>query len=348
MVGSILILEYMITMSAPLWERWLFHGGDISSTTMLQNLEERLLTIGDLRQFLEAILIAVCDRFQSDQAFIVSVEAEGEELVITAGTKPGLPEEVSTSLLQPSLQNGGGDIFRWGDYRLVPLYSQHREKELLGLLGFRSNPSQTLDDDQQQALMVMAQRAAIAMDERIVQQRLFSSLESLTPEVEMIQRLRAAARYGGTQVLSAPEPQLAENEFSLWVKDALTHYWGGPKLTDSPLMRLNIVKQALTEHEGNPSNALRSILKKAIEQTRPEGERRFTGEWMLYNILEMKFMEGHKVREIALRLAMSEADLYRKQRVAIESVARAIMEMEEQAQREAQEVLENAKGDRSE
>jgi hypothetical protein len=45
----------------------------------------------------------------------------------------------------------------------------------------------------------------------------------------------------------------------------------------------------------------------------------------------MKFLEGHKVREIAMRLAMSEADLYRKQRVAIEAVAEAIVEMEVKA-----------------
>ena len=44
----------------------------------------------------------------------------------------------------------------------------------------------------------------------------------------------------------------------------------------------------------------------------------------------MKFLEGKKVREIALRLAMSEADLYRKQRVAIEAVAKEIKEMENQ------------------
>ena len=58
--------------------------------------------------------------------------------------------------------------------------------------------------------------------------------------------------------------------------------------------------------------------------------RRFTGEWILYNILELKFLEGKKVREVAIRLAMSEADLYRKQRVAIEAVANAILEMEQQ------------------
>jgi len=79
---------------------------------------------------------------------------------------------------------------------------------------------------------------------------------------------------------------------------------------------------------------LRAILREAIERVRPEGERRFTGEWILYNILELKFLEGRKVREIAMRLAMSEADLYRKQRVAIEAVAKAILEMEQQAREE--------------
>ena len=60
------------------------------------------------------------------------------------------------------------------------------------------------------------------------------------------------------------------------------------------------------------------------------GERRFTTEWILYNILEMKFIEGRKVREVAERLAMSEADLYRKQRIAVEAVAKAILTMESQ------------------
>ena len=73
---------------------------------------------------------------------------------------------------------------------------------------------------------------------------------------------------------------------------------------------------------------------KRIERVRPEGDRRFTAEWILYNILELKFLEGRKVREVAMRLSVSEADLYRKQRVAIEAVASAIVEMESQAREE--------------
>ena len=42
----------------------------------------------------------------------------------------------------------------------------------------------------------------------------------------------------------------------------------------------------------------------------------------------MKFLQGLKVRDVAMRLAVSEADLYRKQRVAIEEVVKAIANME--------------------
>jgi hypothetical protein len=193
-------------------------------------------------------------------------------------------------------------------------------------------PGQKIDEEQAEALIILAGRASLALEDRRAQEHLFSSVEALTPAVELIQNLRAAARYGGGgalgDVLTQPELSIEQNTFSGWVKDALTHYWGGPKLTESPLIKLRVVQEAMQEHEGNPTNALRAILRQAVERVRPEGERRFTAEWILYNILELKFMEGRKVREVALRLAMSEADLYRKQRVAIEAVANAIIEME--------------------
>jgi hypothetical protein len=150
----------------------------------------------------------------------------------------------------------------------------------------------------------------------------------------LIQRLRAASQYDSDRLLSEDENLPKQGDMVDWVKDALSHYWGGPKLTQNPLIRFKIVQDALDQHDGNQANALRSILREAMERVRPEGERRFTGEWILYNILELKFLEGRKVREVALRLAMSEADLYRKQRIAIEEVAKVIGEMEVEARKE--------------
>ncbi len=336
MVATILIVEHIITLVAPLWERWMFHGGDQSNMVLLHSLEERLLTSGDLRQFLEAVLAAVCDRFQVSRAFVVTFGLKGLEMVVTIGSDKFLDDDLSKDFLQMVSQNGfGRGLFTWGDYWLVPLYGeQDNAEKLLGLLGFPRQIEQVLDADQRDALFKLSGRAALALDDRNRQQQVVSSLESLTPEMDMIQLLRAASRYDGTQVLTSTEDPLEYKDVSRWVKDALSHYWGGPKLTQSPLLNLKIVQEAVPAHEGNQANAMRAVLNQAIEQTRPEGERRFTGEWILYNILEMKFLEGRKVREIAMRLAMSEADLYRKQRVAVEAVAAAIVEMEQKAREE--------------
>ena len=109
-------------------------------------------------------------------------------------------------------------------------------------------------------------------------------------------------------------------------------------------MDLKIVEEASAQHEGNKTNALRAILKEAIEKTKPAGERRFTGDWLLYNILDLKFLQGKKVRDVAQRLAVSEADLYRKQRVALENVAQFIIEMERDGNHaETQPVSEQTK-----
>jgi len=336
MVATIMIMEYVITLAAPLWERWLFHGGDRNDIELVQRLEERLLTSGDMRQFLESILAAVCDLLQASNGFVAALSEKGLERIITIGNLETLgKEDISADILKQVSQNGEyNKLFAWGEFWLVPLLHQEEETvELLGLIGISRNSSSTIDQDQRELLAILSQRAALALADRRIQEQVFTSLQSLTPQVELIQSLRAAARYtdGGSlaQVLTQPAAVIAEDNYSLWVKDALSHYWGGPKLTESPLMKLRIVQQAMDEHDGNPTNALRAILRQAIDQTRPEGERRFTGEWILYNILELKFLEGKKVREVASRLAMSEADLYRKQRVAIEAVANAILEMEQ-------------------
>jgi hypothetical protein len=334
MVATILIMEHLITLAAPVWERRLFLGKDRADMDLIQALDERSLTVGDLRQFLESILAAVCDRLQTSHAFIAGLGAEGVDIFVTIGGDDSLEgDELAAEFLDVVAQNGSHEgLFTWGNHWLVPLYEQSEEADnLLGLLGMLRQPNQTLDEEQQEALSILASRAALALSDRFWQQQAFNSLEKLAPRMDMIQRLRAASRYNGTGILTSPVSSMEQNNLSPWVKDALTHYWGGPKLTHSPLLNLQVVQQTARESEENPTNALRAILKKAIDNVRPEGERRFTAEWILYNILDMKFLEGRKVREISMRLAMSEADLYRKQRVAIEAVAEAIVEMEQQA-----------------
>lgn len=336
MVVSVLLMEHTITIVAPIWERWIFFGGDRADLTLLQSLEERLITQGDLRQFLEAILAAVRDHLQSPSAFVAALDGGDLSLIVTTGNSPLQKEADLSEALQ--VVNGGGnghEEYSWGDYWLFPLHQPSGMDEdqpvLLGLLGVARRPDQALVREQRQSLLLLIQRAAQALQDRRLQQGVFRSLEELKPQVEMIQRWRAVGRYDSKASLLA-DTLPPESDLANWVKDALTHYWGGPKLTQSPLLQLEIVRQAFNEHNDSPANALRAILRQAVDSVRPEGERRFTAEWILYNILEMKFIEGRKVREVATRLAMSEADLYRKQRVAVEEVARIILEMERQMQ----------------
>ena len=344
MVTSLLIMEHLITLVAPFWERWLFHGGNPNKLQLIQSLEERLLTTGDLKDFLESVLAALCDRLQVTNAFIVVFNTDSPEMLLTLGDESPFEEvDAQSDLLSVVAKNGGVGVkraeterlFSWQNYWLTPIFEENNgEERLSGIIGVERNPEGTLDEDEIEAIIILSRRAEMALLDIRMQQQVFTSVEELTPHVELIQRLRAAARYDGTEVLTASEISLDDRDISKWVKDALSHYWGGPKLSKSPLMNLEVVQQTIDQHEGNPTNALRSILLEGIQRVRPGGERRFTGEWILYNILDLKFLEGRKVRDIAMRLAMSEADLYRKQRVAIEAVAGTIIDMEQQARKE--------------
>jgi hypothetical protein len=338
MVATVLLFEHGITLFAPLWERYLFFGRDRSELELFQNIEERMVTRGDLQQFLEAVLAAVRDHMHSPSAFIAALDEDELALIVMAGNRTMLNQEGLSEALELFSNGNGADHheFVWGKYWVLPLHRRKRGDldrdevpPLLGVLGVAHSEAQHLEAEQREALWLLADRASLALDDRRMQQRVFTSLQDLQPQVDMIQKMRAAGRYDSRASLLSPDLP-PEADLSNWVKDALTHYWGGPKLINSPLMRLQVVQAMAGEHDGNAANALRALLRKAVDQVKPEGERRFTTEWILYNILEMKFMEGRKVREVAGRLAMSEADLYRKQRVAVEAVAKAILEMESQ------------------
>jgi hypothetical protein len=330
-VLSILLMEYMITLLAPFGEKVLFYGNDRNEMEQLRELENRLVTRNDLRQFMEMILSAVCDRLQAAGAYVIALEGETMELVITIGST-SLEGTLGSEQLARHVQQEENlpEVFDWGNDYLIPL-KIGVGREIIGLLGISRGPKLVMEDENLRSIKRLIERAASALNDRRSQEQIFSSLEMLNPQMEVVQRARLAGRYDEARL---EDNSSVPSDLTQWVKEALTHYWGGPKLVESPLLQLQVVQDAVLTHEGNNANALRAILREAIDRVRPEGDRRFTAEWILFNILEMKFMEGKKVREIALRLAMSEADLYRKQRVAIEAVSRAILDMEAQARRD--------------
>ena len=330
-VVTVLLAEHSITILFPIIERWLLNTGEGDHYFQLQQLSERLISSGDLKQFLEAVLAGVCDLFQVPTGFIAAANEGNWEMVVSTNDVEVFElDQIQTDVTKRKPENGDLPLFQWGDFWLYPLYNESGE-EMIGMIGFHHHDEIELDQVMVNSMIGLGNRAVLALEDRRLQRQVLISLEELNPKVELLQRLRAAIRFDQSEVMRDLNEFEPSQDFNQWVKDAFSHFWGGPKLTDNPLLNLEVVQASLAENEGVPANALRAILRTAMDQMKPEGERKFTPEWTLYNILDMKFLEGRKVREVAKRLAVSEADLYRKQRVAIETVANSIIEMESRA-----------------
>ncbi len=347
MVATVIVIEWLIHAGKKPLERF-FQLNDDPDVQRIQELSERVLTTRDLHQFLESVLASVCEALRTDTAFVAALTDEGPRLEVVIGPldDPGAVWEDEDWQALPLHSNGheaevsnpqtlprDEGFILWHNFWIRPLYSEH-EATLLGIMGIRGRAATpNLTPDEQRVLDQLARQASISLEDRLLQQEVFAAVEGLLPKITMLQRRRNAAAYDSTPALTASADDVTQDpEFSALVRDALSHYWGGPKLTQSPLTRLRVVQEALDEHEGNPSKALQAVLLRAIEQQKPEGQRSLTtAEWILYNILDLKIIQGRRVRDVARRLAMSESDLYRKQRVAIENVAQTVVLMEKAA-----------------
>jgi len=356
-VASLVLLQVGITMARPLIDR-LIYRRDRGEIAWLRQLDNRLLTATDMRQFLENLLSAVCDTMRVPTAFVAMVE-KGQ---LYRQAFHGNAQEVDTFLaacnlsntIQPSppaslpahlegLFNGAPPVAREG-FWIFPLRASSGEITL-GVLGVGTErETSSLSEDEASALAILVSQAENALADRHLQQSLFGALQQIIPGIEVIQRRRSTVRYAGSPpVQPIDESMIYAPEFPQLVKGALRDYWGGPRLSDSPLLRLVVVRQALKKYDGNPIQALRAVLLQAVEALRPNSERKMTTkEWLLYNILDLKFLRGERVSYVARRLAMSESDLYRKQRVAIKEVARTLAQMEEAARDQAEAGLGTA------
>ena len=338
-VGTIVLLQLLINLAKP-WIDRVIYRQDREEIAWIQELDKRLLTSSDLAQFLQNVLIALCDLLRVKAGFIAVPSGEGVQLEASCGPREEIEPflrsgQLARLLIAPlpaeSEGRGASGYIQLDGYRVWRLRTQGGE-QTLGLLGVATRETAACSPEQEKIVRTLLSQAEAALEDRHLQQGVFVALQRIIPEIERIQQWRGDIRYVGSPAFLAilPEGELAaQPDFRQWVRDALRHYWGGPKLVRSPLLGLRIVVRALQEHEGNPIRALRAVLRQAIEHLRPAGERRMTApEWLLYNILELRFIQRKQVREIARNLAMSESDLYRKQRLAIEEVARVLADME--------------------
>jgi hypothetical protein len=358
-VGVVVLLQLFINRAKPFIDRAIYRQ-DREEIAWIQTLDRRLLTTADLRAFLENILAALCDLLQVRTGFVAVLVGSDYRLEAHCGDKVAVQDLLENGelgdlvasvvsqqenlalpvprsderSLGPGLTGNGTEAphFAPGDrFWLASLYDRSSDVRL-GVLGVEvQEPAPHLTAEEWEIAGLLVARAQEALEDRYLQQSVFDTLQRILPNIERLHRWQDATRYAGSPPMQIIEDSpIYSPEFQQWVKDALSHYWGGPKLTESPLMGLRIVRDEVQEHGSHPAHALRAVLNRAIERMRPAGERQMTtAEWLLYNILELKFIRGLKVRDIAGRLAMSESDLYRKQRVAIAEVAKTLAELEQ-------------------
>ncbi len=319
-----------VELLKPIIDLALYRSG-AAEVIRVQELSQRLLTTADLHQFLENVLAAICELMLSGGGFLAVLE-DGKLRWETWCDLSISQEELNDLPLSAIIQaREGSGFIEWEGHLIIPLRDRSGS-DLLGLVGLSApGVDMPLTPEQQPRLDQLLLQASAALADRRLQQVVFAAFAPLMDELRDIQMRGGMLRYEGDSVVGfalVESPELPQ-----WVHDALAHYWGGPRLTENPLLQLQIVRQAALDHDGNVVKALREVLASAIERLRPDGERKLTApEWLLYNILEMKFLRGEKVRQVAVRLAVSESDLYRKQRVAIENLAGILVDMEREAQ----------------
>jgi len=334
-VISIILMQMGINLSRPLLNR-LVYRKDLEEVSWLQVLDQRLLTPSDLEQYLENVLSSLSELLRVRQAFVVTRRLGSFQIEACSGERRAAQLFLSENDLEADLRTcrrdlGDGTEFSEVDgHVLRPLCTQSGDA-VLGMLiveGWSAVPE--IDETVRKDVLDLIDQAEAALEDRHLQQGIFIALQQIMPDIARIQQQRQLMRYGTSPPAPVRESPVHSPSFTQWVRDALNHYWGGPKLTRSPLLDLEIVA-ANQEGNGDDVRALRAVLQRAIDGMRPAGEQSMTAaEWTLYNILDLKFRQGLRMSEIANRLAVSESHLYRKQRVAIEEMARVLVSMEQE------------------
>lgn len=332
MVATIVLFEFLVTIFAPVWEKIFFYGDGKQELEQVRAIEERLLTNNDFRQFLELILASVCDRLQISGAYFFSAEFSSSNLEVRTGSGEVLKEQEKKDILN---QLSTEEPFSQAIYKgktILSLTSRNSNQkiQMLGAVVLSGQLPPDLDAEKQKALNSLLERAVLALKDKKEQELLFTTLEMLTPRVSIIQDLLASSRVEQGRFLDG-EKKLQPRLMERWVKDALSQIWGGPKLLQNPILQLNVIQYRINQKNETPLNAVRDLLREAAEYLRPDGDRQFTNEWVLFNLVDLKFFEGWKVSDLAKKLALSEADLYRKQRIAVGEITKKIIELESKA-----------------
>lgn len=344
-VAAVLLWQWFVSLALPYFEKFfIYRDENDEQITKLQTLSDRVLTHTDLSQLIVATTESICDYLRIDTAFVVSLAGAQPEFASKIGAL-GINEDgfLQDETLLKEVANmrydqPGSPYLEWNGFALLPLHSGRMrgngaEALTIGVLGLLNNDAQLRAELASPAgyLTAYVNRVETSLDDLHLQAEMYNLLEGLLPQFQMTRSRALQVEYRQSNALPPRVNALPDrDELFEQVRAALRHYWGGSGIAQSNMIMLRAVQSRIRDGEETPVNALRKLLEEAIASLQPEGERKMLSpEWTLYNILQLRFLENRKVREVARRLSMSEADLYRKQRIAILAVTDLILQQEQ-------------------
>jgi CheY-like chemotaxis protein len=117
------------------------------------------------------------------------------------------------------------------------------------------------------------------------------------------------------------DPVSEQVAFEKHTHDALAHLYDLPYLQDHPIAR------GLTGGAESPGRVLRRLILEAIQDLKPLPDSP-NDSWAAgrYQFLYLRYIKGHSIEQIARELCLSERQLYRRQREALEAVASTLRE----------------------
>jgi hypothetical protein len=307
----------------------------------------------DLPSQLQAIVQALCRSLGPSKGFIALREAEGFAIVAAHPTDlrgagitveaacpelvEGLATEEMTSLSppvsSPKLE---------GMALLVPM---HYGGEQIGAvvlgpkamwIGYTEDDFDLLED--------LAERVAGVVHSVRLQEKSVQQIDALVTEFRQRER---ELRLRMQEVLESKPPILEgvdEREVISLVEDALRHLYDYAYLGEHRLAQLFIVESYLDIREGafithlDRGKALQEVMTTALGKLKPPGPQPSLPprEWHQYVILHDSYVLGERNRDIMAKLYIGEGTFNRARRRAVRGVARALEEMEREAQRRSQ------------
>ncbi|MCB0106436.1 MAG: hypothetical protein KDE53_11020, partial [Caldilineaceae bacterium] len=195
-ITGVIIASQLILSVTKSWVDWLVYREDNEEVAWLRELDRRLLTTSDLRQFLENNLTALCELLRVPAGFVAAVV--GPDLILEATVGPdkvrtqiaevsdwsealnrALKQEVD---VEPISHKG---FWIWA---LVEPTADDEKRRVLGILGVKARTeTPLLGQDELQVLDQMLQRITGVLADRKLQQGVFVSLRMIIPEMDRIQ-----------------------------------------------------------------------------------------------------------------------------------------------------------------